>query len=172
MMSLKTKLALAALALAGSMAASAQGSPGGADPTPQQVVAARQAAYHLSGATMGSMKAALDGGAEVRNFTYAARGIARWARVLPTMFPESTRGVGPTRARPEIWANRADFNARAAAYAEAAAALAAAAQSNDRAAFTAQFEATIATCRACHDAYQVPPPAAPQPPAAAASSSR
>lgn len=164
-MSLKSKLALAALALAGSMAASAQENAVAAEPTPQQIVAARQAAYHLSGATMGSMKAALDGGAEVRNFTYAARGVARWARVLPTLFPESTRGVGPTRARPEIWTNRADFNAKAAAYAEAASRLAAAAQSNDRAAFAAQFEATIATCRACHDVYQVPPPAAPPPPA-------
>ena len=30
------------------------------------------------------------------------------------------------------------------------------AQHGDREAFAAQFQATVATCRACHDVYQVP----------------
>jgi cytochrome c556 len=72
------------------------------------------------------------------------------------MFPDSTRGVTPTRARPEIFASRADFEAKAAAYAEAATRLAEVAQSGDREAFAAQFRATTQTCAACHDLYQVP----------------
>jgi cytochrome c556 len=125
-------------------------------PTPQQIVAARQAALHLSGATMGSIKAAIDRGADVTIQAYAARGVARWARVLPTLFPDSTRGITPSRARPEIWDNRADFEAKAAAYAAAATRLVEIAQSGDRAAFAAQFDATRATCQACHELYQVP----------------
>lgn len=125
-------------------------------PTPQQIVKARQAAYHLSGAAMGNMKAVLDNGGDVRTQAYAARGVARWAQALPTMFPDSTRSVTPTRARPEIWDNRADFEAKAAAYAEAATRLAETAATGDRAAFAAQFDATRATCQACHERYQVP----------------
>lgn len=124
--------------------------------TPQQIVAARQAAYHLSGAAMGHMNAAIERGGDIAAQAYAARGVARWARALPTLFPDSTRGVGPTRARPEIWASRADFEAKAAAYADAATQLAAVAESGDRDAFAAQFRATVATCRACHDHYQAP----------------
>ena len=126
------------------------------DLSPQQIVAARQASFHLSGAAMGNMKAAIDSGGDVSRQAYAARGVARWARVLPTMFPDSTRAVTPTRARPEIFANRADFEAKAAAYADAADRLAAAAQSGDRDAFAVQHRATAATCAACHELYQAP----------------
>ena len=125
-------------------------------PTPQQIVAARQAAYHLSGAAMGNMKAVIDRGGDVSTQAYAARGVARWARALPTMFPDSTRGITPSRARPEIWDNRADFEAKAAAYAEAASQLAAVAQRGNRDAFAAQFDVTRAACQACHERYQVP----------------
>ena len=125
-------------------------------PTPQQIVAARQSALHLSGAAMGNMKAVIDAGGDVRTQVYAARGVMRWARVLPTLFPDSTRAITPTRARPEIFDNRADFEAKAAAYAEAATHLAEAAQSGDRAAFAAQFDVTRNACQACHERYQVP----------------
>jgi cytochrome c556 len=153
--------AAAAAALAGCAAGAA--GDGGADglesaeaPSPAQLVAARQAAFHLSGAAMGQMKAAIDRGDDPRRQAYAARGVMRWARALPTMFPEATRTITPTRARPEIWASKPDFEAKAAAYAEAAAALAAVAESGDQAAFAAQHAATAATCKACHDLYQAP----------------
>ena len=151
------RLAAFTMAASGSAAVAMQQSgSAGTELTPQQIVAARQAAYHLSGAAMGNMKAVIDHGGDVRTQVYAARGVMRWARVLPTMFPDSTRGVGPTRARPEIWDNRADFEAKAAAYAAAATRLAEVAQTGDAAAFAAQFDATRATCQACHDRYQVP----------------
>ena len=125
-------------------------------PTPQQIVAARQSSLHLSAVAMGSMKGVIDRGDAVTTQVFAARGIARWARVLPTLFPDSTRGITPSRARPEIWDNRADFEAKAANYAAAATRLAEIAQSGDRAAFASQFQTTIAACQACHERYQVP----------------
>jgi cytochrome c556 len=156
-MSRTVQLAVA-LALAGCVAVGRDevAGPPPPDLTPEQVVAARQASLHMSGAAMGNMKAAIDQGRDVSAQAYAARGVARWARVLPTMFPDSTRNVTPTRARPEIFANRADFEAKAAAYAEAAGRLAEVARAGDREAFAAQFRATAATCSACHDLYQVP----------------
>ncbi len=125
-------------------------------PSPQQIVAARQAAFHMSGAAMGNIKATIDRGGDPKSQAYAARGVARWAGALPTLFPQSTAGITPSRARPEIWADKADFNAKAAAFAAAAAQLAAAAESGDKEAFTGAWRATGATCGACHDLYQVP----------------
>jgi cytochrome c556 len=127
-------------------------------PSPQEIVAARQAAFHMSGAAMGNIKATIDRGGDPKSQAYAARGVARWARVLPTMFPQGTASVTPSRARAEIWANRADFNAKAAAFAAAATELAAAADSGDKEAFAAKWRATGATCGACHQAYQAPQP--------------
>ena len=150
---LAAALALAGCVAAGNREASAPPPP---DLSPQQIVAARQAAFHMSGAAMGNMKAAIDQGRDVSGQAYAARGVARWARALPTMFPDSTRVVTPTRARAEIFANRADFEAKAAAYAEAAERLADVARGGDREAFAAQHRATAATCAACHALYQVP----------------
>jgi cytochrome c556 len=125
-------------------------------PTAQEIVAARQAAFHLSGAAMGNMRAAIERDADPKSQAYAARGVARWAKALPTLFPDSTASVTPSRARPEIWVAKADFEAKAAAYAAAAERLAEVAASGDKQAFAAQHRATAATCKACHDLYQVP----------------
>ena len=114
--------------------------------TAQEIVAARQAAFHLSGAAMGNMRGAIEREADPKSQAYAARGVARWARALPTLFPDSTAAVTPTRARPEIWRSKADFEAKAAAYAVAADRLAEAAASGDKQAFADQHRATAATC--------------------------
>jgi cytochrome c556 len=123
---------------------------------PQQIVAARQASFHMSGAAMGNMRALIERDGDPKSQAYAARGVARWAEVLPTMFPQSTAGIGPSRAKAEIWSNKADFNAKAAAFAAAARRLAEVAATGDKAAFAAQHSATGATCGACHELYQVP----------------
>ena len=130
--------------------------PPPAQPSAQEIVAARQAAFHLMGAAMGNMRGAIERGGDVSGQAYAARGVARWARAIPAMFPEGTAAVTPTRARPEIWGNKADFNAKALALAAAATRLAELAEAKDKAGFAAQHKATGATCGACHDAYQVP----------------
>jgi cytochrome c556 len=124
--------------------------------SPAQLVAARQSAFHLSAAAMGSMKAAIDRGDDPKSQAFAARGVAKWAKALPATFPAGTASVTPSRARAEIWANRADFEAKAAAYAGAADALVAAAAGGDQAAFATAHAATGATCKACHDLFQAP----------------
>jgi cytochrome c556 len=99
----------------------------------------------------------VDGGADPKTQVFAARGLVRWANTLPTMFPEGSR-VGNTRARPEIWSNRPDFDAKAAAYATAAQQLVDAAQTGDKAAFTTQWTGLRETCNACHTPYRAEPP--------------
>jgi cytochrome c556 len=148
----QTSLLIAAL-VAIPLAAAAQTPAPAPSLTPEQIVAARQSAYILSGGSFAAMKAAADAGADVKQLVFPARSLARWARTLPSLFPTGTN-LPTSHARPEIWTDRAGFEARAAAYADAARLLAEAAQSGDRAAFLAQWTATRATCGACHDSYK------------------
>jgi cytochrome c556 len=123
--------------------------------TPEQIVAARQSAYILSGGAFASMKAAADSGADVRGLVFPARALARWARTLPSMFPAGTNLPG-SKALPAVWSDRAGFEARAAAYAAAAQTLVEAAQAGDRAVFLQRWADVRATCSGCHDGYRSP----------------
>lgn len=151
-------MAMSGAVLAGCLAVGPveQAVPAQAGPSPQEVVAARQAAFHMSGAALRNIKATIDNGGDPRGQAFAAAGLARWARALPTLFPPSTSGITPSRARAEIWANKADFNAKAAAFAQAADRLAASAEAGDKAALASNWAAIGATCLACHQAYQAP----------------
>src|SRR4051794_12993868 len=85
--------------------------------SPERIVAGRQAAFRLSAANFQLMRAAAEKGAEVKSFAPPARALTQWARALPAMFPQGTGpGVANTRARAEIWSNRADFEQKAADY--------------------------------------------------------
>ena len=121
--------------------------------TPEQIVAARQSAYILSGANFAQMKAQADAGADVHTLVFPARALARWARTLPNMFPAGTN-LPTSHALPTVWSDRAGFEAKAADYAAAAQALAQAAQSGDRAAFLTQWNVVRTACGACHDTYK------------------
>ncbi len=144
-------LAVAALALA---QAPAIARDGGLDA--QATVKARQASFHLSAGVFGPMKAAIDSGADVKPFTFGAKGLARWARTIPMMFPAGTgaeAGV-PTKAKPEIWSDRATFEQRAAEYAAEADKLAALAEANDKPGFAAQWAVVRQSCSNCHDRFR------------------
>lgn len=122
----------------------------------QDVVATRQAAFNLSAATFGGMKGVIDSGADVKGQTFAAKGLARWARQLPSTFPAGTgaeAGV-PTKAKAEIWSDRAGFEKAAADYAAQTQKLVELAEANDTAGFAAQWTTVRQTCQTCHDAYR------------------
>jgi len=63
---------------------------------------------------------------------------------------------GNTRARPEIWAERAKFDAAAAKLQDEVAKLNVAAKSGNFDQFKAAVGAVGAACKACHDSYQRP----------------
>ena len=85
------------------------------------IIQGRQGGMALSGAAMGSIKAAIDAGQAPSTQRFSTRALSRWAHAVPGLFPE---GSGPeagvqTNARPEIWTDRAGFEAKAADYAAA-----------------------------------------------------
>ena len=144
---------LCAVGVAGAQDAAAPVSMSAGD-----VVAGRKAAMNLSGAAMSGIKAGIDAGGPVRSQAFAAGGLARWGRAIPGMFPAGT-GVaeladGATAAKSEIWTNRADFDAKAAAFAAEAQKLADLARADDAAGFAAQWTVVRASCQTCHDAYK------------------
>lgn len=122
-----------------------------------EIVATRQAAFMMSGVAMGSIKSGLDSGAELRTLGFPTAGLANWAAALPSTFPA---GTGPeafpdgTRAKAEIWTDRAGFEAKAADYAAATARLRDAVTAGDAALAQTEWAAVRTSCGACHDAYR------------------
>lgn len=131
--------------------------PAAHGPTAEQTVAARQAAFNLTAATFGGMRAAAEGTGEVRPLSFGARGLNRWAKALPGMFPAGTQ-LPNSRALPSVWSDRAGFEAQAASFETATAQLLAAAQAGDKAAFAAAYKATGAACASCHTGYRAEEP--------------
>jgi len=145
----------AAALLLGSAVASARGGNAVAAPGDDNVIAGRKAGLLMSAALLGGMKGAIDRGDDVKTQAFAARSLARWATALPGMFPAGSLS-DKSDALPVIWSDRAGFEARAAAYAEAAAKLADLAKAGDKAGFAAQWAEVGKTCGACHDTYRKP----------------
>ncbi len=147
--------ALALAALASCAPAGRARPPGSVAMSPEQVVAGRQAAFRLSASTFQLVRTAAEKGADLRLLGSQARNLSQWAHALPGMFPEGTGpGVAGTRARAEIWSNRADFEQKAGEYAAAATRLAELAQTGDIQQAGPQWDATRATCTACHQKYR------------------
>ncbi len=149
-------MAGAALVMAGAISsASAGANVGRPDVSAADIIAGRQAAYRLSAALFGQMKAAIDRGDDVKGQAFPARALAGWAKALPGMFPAGT-GVSPSHALPLVWSDRADFEAKAATYAAEAGKLADLAKAGDKAGFATQWGVVRDACGACHDKFKAP----------------
>jgi cytochrome c556 len=131
--------------------AAAQGT--GASLQPDQIIAARQALMDLQGGVAAAMKAAVDGGQDVKALAAGAKGLVASSSVIPTLFPAGT-DQGKTKAKPEIWSDRAGFEKAAANLHAQAEKLVALADANDKAGFATQFAAVGQACGGCHRPYR------------------
>ena len=145
-------LATAALVLGASGLALAQGA--GATLKPADIIAARQAGFDLQGGVTAAMKTVVDGGLDVKGLAAGAKGIAAWGKLIPAMFPDGTQTGGNTKAKPEIWTDRAGFEKAAAALVAAAEKAAQLADANDKDGFKAQYAALGQACGGCHRPYR------------------
>jgi cytochrome c556 len=68
-------------------------------------------------------------------------------------FPEGSH-TGQTRAKPEIWENKTDFDSKIGDLKEATMALKIAAVTGDKGKIMEAFKATGGACKACHDDYK------------------
>lgn len=122
--------------------------------TPDEIIAARQAGYKHIGDINDAMKKAVADGTDITGFAGPAKEIADWGRKVTALFPPGTEKGHDTKARPEIWTNKADFDADAAALVTEAEKLATVAGGGDKAAFAAQWKVMGGTCGACHREYR------------------
>lgn len=149
------------LALAGGASAQQSSSPA------NDIVAGRRAAFAMSAVTVGAIKTGIDSGAPLASQGFAVGALKKWTHALPGLFPSGTSMTDlpdATNAKPDIWTDRAGFEAKAADYAAAVDRLSELAQANDVEGFNAQFGVVRAACSACHTAYrfeQPRPPGAP-----------
>jgi len=134
------------------MGASAQ--TAGAALQPNDIIAVRQALMDLQGGIAGAMKGAVEGGAEVKPLTAAAKGLVSSSKVIPTLFPAGTEQGHNTKAKAEVWSDRAGFEKAAANLTAQAEKLVQLADANDKAGFAAQFQAIGQACGSCHRPYR------------------
>ncbi len=134
----------AAVAFAGVTTVAAQSDP----------IAARKAAMKAVGDQNRVATELLDG---KRPFSAdAARqvlnGFADSATRMKTLFPETSKTGGDTKALPAIWEKKADFDAKLDAF--AASSKAAAGKVNDLASFKAEIGEVRKSCGGCHQPYR------------------
>jgi len=122
--------------------------------SPAEAIEARRKAYKLSGKIFKELKAAVEAGAAVKPYAADVQFLVAWSRKLPAMFPPGSEAGHDTKALPEVWTDRAQFDRDAAAYTAAAEALARLAEADDKAGFAGQFQATGKACAACHKAFR------------------
>lgn len=119
------------------------------------IIATRQAGFDLQGGNVGAMKAAIEAGLDVKPLADGAKALAAWGRVIPALFPDGTQTGNNTKARPEIWSDRAGFQKAAETFYANADKLAVLAEANDKAGFAAQYTTTTQSCVACHRSYRM-----------------
>ena len=121
---------------------------------PENQVKYRKAAYTLMNLNFGNL-AAMAEDKKPFNMDEAARN-ADFVAMLATV-PKGYFGEGTdkdTKAKPEIWTHRADFDAKMDKMVMEAGKLPAVVRSGDMAAFKKQVGDVGAACKACHDDFR------------------
>lgn len=119
------------------------------------VIAIRQSGYDLVNAAMAAMKTGIASGQDVKNLADTAEAVEDWSKLIPSLFPPGSDHGGETKAKPEIWTDRAGFEKAALNFTTEAGKLTALAKAGDSAGFAAQFQTTGKSCSACHRSYRM-----------------
>jgi cytochrome c556 len=123
-------------------------------PSAAQLIEARKAMMHMAATLLyQEVIPAAKSGTDVKAAGHAADGLDLFGHSIAGLFPEGSAGPD-SRALPAIWANKADFVAKANAFGDAAARLNALAAAGDSAGFAAQAKLVEQGCGACHKVYR------------------
>jgi cytochrome c556 len=141
------------------LAVAAQTPPAGGSPSPaSQAIAVRKAIYTLIGSNFKPIGDALKGSATYDSAELVKRAtrVAYFAGLVQEAFPDVSSS-GDTKAKPEIWSNRTDFDKRLKDFQTHAQSLVqvAANETPSSDAFKAAAGAVAQDCKGCHDNYRV-----------------
>lgn len=119
----------------------------------EQIVSARRAGMMLSGSNMGAIKGAIDRAEDPKTMTFAANALVAWSKALPGLFPAGSQ-TAQSKAKAEIWSDRAGFDGVAKSFTDDALLLRDYAKAGDAASFATQWTKLRSNCAACHDKYK------------------
>ena len=123
-----------------------------AEPTP--VMEYQQSVMSGIGAARGAIGAILDDEVPHRGHVLGhALALQQFATMASDIFPQGSAGEG-SRARPEIWQDRAEFADALAAFQRAADGLVGAARSGSNATISEAFDTLAGTCGGCHRPFR------------------
>ncbi len=135
-----------------------QAAPPGPPSPATQAINVRKAVFTLIGSNFKPVGEVLQGHAayESVDVQKSAGRVAFLAGLLNEAFPDNS-ATGDTKARPEIWSNRADFDKRVKDFQDHSAALVqvAAREKSGSDAFKAAAAAVGQDCKGCHENYKV-----------------
>ena len=119
-------------------------------------IAARQQLMKDQGAAMRSISQKGKAG-QVAEIAVDAETLAKTSSQIPGLFPPGSVDPQKSRAKPEIWQKRAEFDGYAKTLNTKATQLAATARTGNASATTAAVaDLSRTTCTACHDAFRGP----------------
>ncbi len=118
------------------------------------LIAVRQAAFALNGGDFAFIRSVVGAKGDVKPLEVPAKAIAKWAAVIPTMFPKGTETGDDTKALPEIWSDMAGFQKAAMTMGTVATKLADSAKAGDAEAVAADTKALGEACGGCHRPYR------------------
>ena len=120
------------------------------------VIDARQGQMKQLGGAMKTLSGYARGDGDLAQARAAAALVSRAGASMPHLFPVGTGvGVGDSNARLTLWEERDQFAARVAQFQTAAAGLNTATARGDRAEVGQRLGAVGASCKACHEKWQV-----------------
>ena len=142
----------ALLALAVSSFALAQGQPSKGE----QLLKYRKAVYQAIAWNFSPMGAMAQGKApfDAAEFSMRAGRVAALTPMLAESYAAESQGVAGSKAKPELWTNRADFDAKMKDLVDRSATLANVAAGGDEAKSKAAFFDAANACKACHDKFK------------------
>jgi cytochrome c556 len=125
-------------------------------PKPEDQLKLRKAAYSLMNYSLGTLDA-MTAGKRPFSKEEALRNaelLAQLATIPKGFFGEGTDKAGETRAKPEVWTNRADFDAKMDKMIQETGKLAQAAKTGDPAIVKKAVHDVDEACAACHEEYR------------------
>lgn len=104
----------------------------------------------LAGTTVGQLRDDFAYGPDLKSVAAAMQALSA---DIPALFPPGT-DFGETKAKPEVWSKRQEFEKSASKAKEAIAAFSAAAEKGDRKETFAAFKGVGDACKGCHDDFR------------------
>jgi cytochrome c556 len=150
MQSLKLRLALAAVGLVAALPAAAQFQK------PEDAIKYRQSAMFVMAQHFGRLGAMASGKApfDAASAQANAEVVLAMSKLPFVAFGEGTDKGGNTKAKPEIWTKKADFDSKGKSMQDEIVKLAAATKTGNLDQIKAAFDGAGKSCKACHDDYR------------------